>query len=185
MIRLKNKQVLIQPIFDSDYYNSQTQLIKIPEYAKERSDQGIIKYMGEDVDPSIKIGDHVIFSGYTGTTIGVDDELLILLHSDFIKATLDDIEAYEVPGLYLRGKIDGKKVKEDILAILGDNSASRVMAPLLVLIGNLLFESRIPATYESSLPLIAKAYKDFYGSRVTVKANDTKESRDPYDSRRK
>lgn len=103
MIRLKNKQILVEPIYDSDYYNPTSKLIKIPDSAKERCDQGIVKYMGADCDPAITIGSHVIFSGYTGTTIGIDDELLILMHSDFVKAILDVVN-YEVPGLYLKDR---------------------------------------------------------------------------------
>lgn len=103
MLKLKSKQVGVEPIYDSDYYNPTSKLIQIPQQAKERCDQGIIKCMGADCDPALKIGDHIIFSGYTGTTIGIDDGIIIVIHSDFIKAIIND-NIVEVEGLYLRSR---------------------------------------------------------------------------------
>lgn len=101
MIRLKRHQVALEPIYDSDYYNAQSRLIKIPSTAKERCDQGIIKYLGKDVDPAFHVGNTVIFSGYTGTTVAIDDEILIIMNYEFIKAIVDSISC-NIPGLYMR-----------------------------------------------------------------------------------
>lgn len=100
MIRLKRHQVALEPIYDSDYYNTTSRLIKIPSTAKERCDQGIIKYLGAEVDPAFRIGNTVIFSGYTGTTVAIDDEILILMNYEFIKAIVHP--SIPIPGVFFR-----------------------------------------------------------------------------------
>ena len=98
MIGLTRGKVAVEPMFDPD--ESPGGII-IPDMAKERCDQGIIKYVGEGVD-EYKIGDHVLFSGYTGTTVRLEDEgILIIFHSDFIVCRIDSPDT-DVPGLYFR-----------------------------------------------------------------------------------
>jgi co-chaperonin GroES (HSP10) len=59
--------------------------IIIPDTAKRRVDQGIIKYRGDNVK-ELKVGDHVCFSGYTGTKISVKGEgtLIIMKEEDVV-----------------------------------------------------------------------------------------------------
>jgi len=89
-------------MFDPDMYGH----IIVPEMAKERCDQGIVKYHGPDVK-TVKIGDHVIFSGYTGSTVEIEGEgsLLIFLPEDACEAVLEEPNT-DVPGLYFKA-IDG------------------------------------------------------------------------------
>jgi hypothetical protein len=82
----------------------------IPEQARERVDQGIIKYVGDKCN-YVKPGDHIVFSGYTGTLLSLEGEgLLIVLPEQFIVAIIEYDEAevarVEIPGLHFRG-VDG------------------------------------------------------------------------------
>lgn len=107
MIRVPNNIVAIIPLFDSDFWNKDSKIIR-PASTKERCDQGIVKYKGRDVPSEIKVGDHVFFSGYSGSLFELEDEgKLILIPVDFVVARLDDIPIVEVPGLYFRDK-DGE-----------------------------------------------------------------------------
>lgn len=99
MISLQANKVAVVPLFDSNVYGS----IIIPETAKERCDQGIVKYLGPKCE-LVKIGDHVIFSGYTGTTVEIEGEgILIILPEEFITAVLES-PSTDIPGLYFRAK---------------------------------------------------------------------------------
>jgi len=85
-------------MFDPAHYGS----IIIPETAQERCDQGLVKYIGPDVT-SVQPGDHIIFSGYTGTLMSIEGEgLLIVLPEEFINGKLEAPDT-EIPGLYFHG----------------------------------------------------------------------------------
>lgn len=102
MLTMPPNKVAIEPIFDPDMIGS----LYVPDQAKERCDQGIVKYIGGDCQ-YIKVGDHVLFSGYSGTLIKLEDEgLLIILPEEFIAAVVHD-EPKPVDGLYFRSK-DGE-----------------------------------------------------------------------------
>jgi co-chaperonin GroES (HSP10) len=98
MLTVPANKVGIEPIFDPDMIGS----LYVPEQAKERCDQGIVKYVGGDCE-LVKVGDHVLFSGYTGTLIKVDGELIIIVPEEFISAIVYD-EPKEVSGLYFKDK---------------------------------------------------------------------------------
>lgn len=98
------KKIAVIPFFDPDL--SPSGLIVIPDQAKERSDQGMIKYVGTECN-DLKEGDVVIFSGYSGKNLEIEGEgILIILDVDEVVACLegDKIEATEVPGIYFKGK---------------------------------------------------------------------------------
>lgn len=103
MIKMPRKMVGIEPLYDKD--TSPSGLIYIPESAKERCDQGLVKYIGEGCK-NVKIGDHVIFSGYTGTNVRIDDEILIFLREAEISAIVEP-QTLDVKELYFRDK-DGQ-----------------------------------------------------------------------------
>jgi len=100
-------RVAISPIYDSDVSASGN--IIIPNEAKERCDQGIVKYIGPDVSENIAIGDHVSFSGYTGTTVRIgsghgdyeNDEILIIVPEPFIVMKILGVVT-SLPGLYFK-----------------------------------------------------------------------------------
>ena len=99
MLKLQANKVAVVPLFDPDKIGS----IYVPEQAKERVDQGIVKYCGPDCE-LVTIGDHVVFSGYTGTTVSIEGEgIMIILPEDFIAATLE-MPVTDVPGLYFQAQ---------------------------------------------------------------------------------
>lgn len=103
MLRMPDDKVAVTPLFDTLRIGS----IYIPEQARERVDQGIAKYVGEKCK-LVKPGDHVVFSGYTGTLLSLEGEgLLIILPEDYVVAVIEytgpEVAKIEVPGLYFKG----------------------------------------------------------------------------------
>jgi len=79
MITLVNRKIAVKPILDPD--KSPGGII-IPDVAKERTDQGIVKYVGSKCK-DVQVGDYILFSGYTGSTVqfaqDADGVLIILM----------------------------------------------------------------------------------------------------------
>jgi len=75
--------------------------LHIPDSARDRCDQGIVKYVAPQVK-HVKIGDYIIFSGYVGTLVTIDTERLIILPEDFAQCVLH-APATDVAGVYFRG----------------------------------------------------------------------------------
>lgn len=81
--------------------------LHLPESSRERCDQGIVKYCGAECE-LVKPGDHILFSGYTGTLVQLEGEgLLIILPEEFVTCVIeykDDIEVMTIPisGLYFK-----------------------------------------------------------------------------------
>ena len=99
MLTMLPKKVAIEPLFDPDKIGS----IYVPDQAKGRCDQGLVKYIGCEVE-TVEVGDHVLFSGYTGTLMQVEDEgLLIIMPEEFVTCIIYE-ELIEIPGLYARDK---------------------------------------------------------------------------------
>lgn len=103
MLRLTGTNIGIIPIHDAEMIGH----IIVPDMAKERVDQGIVKYVGPDCKYA-KVGAFVTFSGYSGTRISITDperpnepgENLIILNEDFLHAEILDLPSTDVPGLY-------------------------------------------------------------------------------------
>lgn len=72
MLRLLRDQIAVVPIEDPDRVGS----LWIPDRAKQRIDQGVVKYRGPDCK-EVKVGDYVLFGGYVGTHISVVEEGLL------------------------------------------------------------------------------------------------------------
>src|SRR3990167_10210910 len=101
MIRPPRRKVAVTPMFDPDMTPSG--LLYIPDTAKDRCDQGIVKYTGEDCR-LVKPGDHVLFSGYSGTLVSLEGEgLLIMLEERFIVCVIGSAVT-DIPGLYFKDK---------------------------------------------------------------------------------
>lgn len=104
MLTVPRNMIAVEPMFDPDVSSGG---IIIPDGAKERCDQGLIKYLGANTE-GFSIGDHVLFSGYAGTTLRLQGEgLLIILSKRFITAIIPDSESTTIEGLYFRGR-DGE-----------------------------------------------------------------------------
>lgn len=111
MIQLPHGNIAIEPIFDPDMTPSG--LLYVPDQAKERCDQGIVKYAGIDSineetgHPTfvgdIEPGDYVLFSGWAGTLVELEDEgLVIILPASFVVCKIYP-PTTDIPGLFFRG----------------------------------------------------------------------------------
>ncbi len=141
MLRLLRGKIACVPIFDTNDTGIKghdgTNIVLLDQY-RERVDQGIVKYIGKDVTVDrfgFGIGDHVIFSGYTGELVSVEGEgLFILLPARFVTCTVQT-EPTKVDGLFFQD-LDG---------------------------------DFFPATYEASVPLLAKAIEQSDWFNINIK----------------
>lgn len=103
MLKFPKDKVAIAPIFDPD---KSAGGIWIPDQAKERCDQGIVKYIGPKVE-WVKIGMYVMFSGWSGELVKMAGEGdLIIMQEKFVVAEIGEVENIHVPGLYYRGRLN-------------------------------------------------------------------------------
>lgn len=87
-LRMLDDRVAVIPVEDPDTYGS----IIIPDVAKKRPDQGVVYSIGPEV-VDLKVGDHVLFSAYSGTQVAlVDIGTLIIMPEDAVVAWLTDDE---------------------------------------------------------------------------------------------
>ena len=85
-IKVLNQNVLIHPIEAPDKIGR----INIPETSRRRVNQGIIVALGRNVE-SLEVGDHVMFSGYTGDKITIaDGGIFHVAHESHIDCVLVD-----------------------------------------------------------------------------------------------
>ena len=103
MLQLSKKNVAAVPLYDSLQTSGG---LWIPESARERCDQGIVKYIGADVK-EISEGDHILFSGYSGTLLELEGEgILIILPERFVVAKIaydgPEVANIDISGLYFR-----------------------------------------------------------------------------------
>jgi co-chaperonin GroES (HSP10) len=94
MFRVLDDKVAIIPVSDPDKYGS----IIIPESVREgkRPDQGVVYSCGPRVK-DVTVGDHVLFSPYSGSKVTVVDVgVLHVMPESEIVAWLDDEEAEQM-----------------------------------------------------------------------------------------
>lgn len=60
----------------------------IPQTAQEKTQQGVVKAVGDDESVKVKVNDKVLYDKYAGSTIKVDGEELLILKIGDILATL-------------------------------------------------------------------------------------------------
>lgn len=85
-LRPLEDKVAVRPIEDPSISKGG---IWVPDQAKQRIDQGVVIYRGPST-VEVRVGDHVFFSGYTGTKISVEDEgIFIVLREDDILFILE------------------------------------------------------------------------------------------------
>ena len=91
-------QVAITPIYDPEMVGS----LYVPDMAKERVDQGIVKYVGSSCK-WLEVGEYVLFSPYAGGTVQLEGEgTLIFMIERLVLAKVGDSEwmTTSVPGLF-------------------------------------------------------------------------------------
>ena len=107
MLTLPSNGLAVLPLNESDHFVHGTLKLEKPTSAKWRVNQGIVKYTGASVE-AIRPGDHVFFSGYSGSLFEISGEgRLILLPESHVVARLDNLPTTEIPGLYCRDPEDG------------------------------------------------------------------------------
>jgi co-chaperonin GroES (HSP10) len=104
MISLPKGKIAMTPLFDPMTTKGG---LFVPDQARERCDQGIVKYIAPD-EENFKIGDYVLFSAYDGTLVEIDGELLILMKSETLVCKI-------APPQYLNTVIRGLYFKSDYL----------------------------------------------------------------------
>lgn len=181
MISLTENKIAISPLRDPDMTASGR--LYIPDVAKERCDQGIVKHIGPKVK-DVKIGDHVLFGGYDGVMVNIEGEgSLIILREQFIKTKFLHSVDPSVPGLYFRAKAN----KEDMgklnvvirkyTSIGGSDSGgvinvaeaeTELFDAMLTYINSVYF----PATYEMAVDLVAEMWSNSgITGRISAKNN--------------
>lgn len=111
MLKVKKSDVAVIPIFDPQKTSGG---LWIPEIAKERSDQGIVKYIGEEACKEIEVypGDHVMYAAYDGTLTRIDGEgILIILPASKIVAILHPPET-RIDGMYFKSPLNEDEREE-------------------------------------------------------------------------
>ena len=159
MISVTGRKVAIVPIYDpeesagwhglthAELLDVQRRGIKndnnsakiiIPDIAKERTDQGIVKYVGPKVK-DLQPGDYVFYPNYAGTLMQIEDEgTLIILPEQFCTCKYHLDEEVIIPGLFFRSK---QRVHD------GHDWHT--------------LDEYIPATYEMVANLLSQAFTDF------------------------
>lgn len=97
MLGMLKDRIAVLPIEDPEKIGH----IIIPDGAKRRPDQGVVKYRGADVK-ELRVGDHVLFSSYTGEKVSLDGEgVLIIMREQDVVALIGDGEE-----MFTREQID-------------------------------------------------------------------------------
>lgn len=100
MLKLPRKKVALIAL--SNEQRSSSGLIILPQGSEGRIDNGIVKYMGPECE-YVSIGDHCIFSGWSGTQLDMDGEpTLIIIDEDYLTAVVNDTKEVLVKDLYVR-----------------------------------------------------------------------------------
>lgn len=166
MLKLITNRVAIIPIDDPEQIGH----IIIPDIAKERCDQGIVKYIGPDCK-YCKIGMYVVFSGYTGSLIKIEDEgddRLIIMPEDFITCELTDIPTTPVKNLYFKAPfardVQYKELfgmLQEILPGLEDKSIDEIATKLAYKgVCGPVSMPFIEATYEHAMEMCVQAIEN-------------------------
>jgi chaperonin GroES len=115
VLKFPKDKVAIAPIFDPD---KSAGGIWIPDQAKERCDQGIVKYIGPKVE-WVKIGMYVMFSGWSGELVKMTGEGdLIIMQEKFVVAEIGEVENIHVPGLYFRSKFNSVQNTQELYNVV-------------------------------------------------------------------
>lgn len=101
MITPLRNNVYIAPLQDPD--RSEGGII-IPESAKSRADQGIVKYIGPEVE-ELRVGDFVLFSPYSGSVVDLEGEgRMMIMSEEAVELIVDNVGDLVISGLYFEGK---------------------------------------------------------------------------------
>lgn len=173
MIKVFGSKVVVAPIENPDMIGS----FYIPDIAKERLNQGFVKYRGPKTK-NLKIGDYVLFSGYTGTLVHIEGEgKLIILPERFCTALIEFNVTKAIPGIFFKDRMSHVQNRgnlllriKDIMPDLDDDLAVD-LAMKLDRVG-VIDEMNSPyyvATYEVAMQHIASAFSEDKEWRDAIK----------------
>lgn len=179
MIKVTGNKIAVVPLENPDMIGH----IIVPDIAKERLNQGLVKYMGPKCKDTY-IGQYVLFSAYTGTLTYVEGEgKLIILPEDWVIAEVSIASgSVNVPGLFFKGRenIAARHVEifEAIEAIAPRLEKKAIMqitdglckAGLYGPAGNPYFT----ATYEKTMEYVAMAFSENKEWRDKIKVVNKK-----------
>lgn len=181
MLKLTGSKIAIQAVFDPDKTPGG---LYIPDIAKERCDQGIVKYIGPKVR-DLKVGDYVLFGGYDGTTIRLEGEgVLILMREQAVKCIIGDIGT-DVPGLYFKARPDLSKLE----AVIRDNltaakfnsiTVDKGLQDITLAVASFVNQAYYLATYEQAIDLCTDAMQEIAIPHKNLYSN-REEPETPYD----
>lgn len=98
MLRLPRKNVAIKPFSQPSMSDGG---IIIPEMAKGRMNQGLVKYVAEGCE-YLKPGDHVLFGLYDGTLIFIEGEgRLLIMSEEVVPCVIEGMGNILVSGLII------------------------------------------------------------------------------------
>lgn len=125
MLTITRNNVAITPIYNPDKTPGG---LWIPDQAKDRCVQGIVKYLSSKAqeESGLSIGDWVLFSAYDGQLTYIEDEgQLIILDADRVTAILSEEGEETLPmhGLYFNTR-DGDYIPatyEQVLELIAQN----------------------------------------------------------------
>jgi chaperonin GroES len=153
MLTLKDRDIAVSPAFDPS--KSPGGLI-IPDTAKERCDQGNVKYVGPNAEYVLP-GDHVLFSAYDGTLLRVDGEgLVIILPENKIVSILNP-PRHNVGGIYFKSSLTDGEIEELIEEVMHITKCGQQEARTLVVKRGFQKNVYWPCTYEMTVELLADA----------------------------
>lgn len=165
MIELVKRKIAVKPILDPDKSQGG---IWIPDIAKERTDQGIVKYVGPNCK-DVQVGDYILFSAYTGTTVQFEqdgDGVLIIFDERFAVCKLHNPDT-NINGLYFKAKVEPEEIEdlkheiERVISVcvntnnISDDAINMILALMLKHESAKYFS----ATYEMAMNLIAESFR--------------------------
>ena len=128
-MQLLSDRIAVIPLADPDRIGS----IWVPPRAKQRVDQGIIKYVGSGVE-ELELGMHVFFGGYVGSKVSIEGEVLIICREDDVLAIFDEdpVPMFTIP--QIRNVLESSKSDtlmrstghEDVIALFEEIFTARI-----------------------------------------------------------
>lgn len=85
MIRPLENRVVVKPIESESVTKSG---IIIPDSAQEKPVKGIVEAIGTDKNLTVKIGDTVLYSKYSGTEIKINEDRFLIMRESEIFAII-------------------------------------------------------------------------------------------------
>ena len=105
MIKIYKDKIGVLPIREPEKIGS----LYVPiRKEQDNISQGVVKYIGSECR-LVQVGDHVVFSSYTGVTVSIGDEEIIVMEERFVDGVVER-DDFLINGLFVK-TADGKYVQ--------------------------------------------------------------------------